>query len=109
MVGYAVRTLDELPRIEDEGVDWRPIQHFFGLTAFGINLYRGDAGVQLIGDHDESVGRHEEIYLVLDGSVRFTIDGDDMECGSGTVVAIKDPTIRRSGTATSDGTAVLAV
>jgi uncharacterized cupin superfamily protein len=109
VAAFAVRHLDELPRIDDEGVDWRPIQHFFGLTAFGINLYRGDAGTHLIGDHDEAAGQHEEVYLVLEGSVRFTIEGEEMACERGTVVAITDPAIRRAGVATEDGTAVLAV
>ena len=109
MAAYAVRRLDDLPRIDDDGVDWRPIQHYFGLTAFGINAYRADAGVQLIGDHDEAAGQHEEVYLVLDGAIRFTLDGDVVECGPGTVVALKDPSIRRAGVATQDGTTVLAV
>jgi uncharacterized cupin superfamily protein len=105
----AIRRLDDIPSIEDEGVDWRPIQHFFGLTAFGINVYRGDAGVQLIGDHDEAASGHEEVYLVLDGSVRFAIDGREVECGRGTVVAITEPSLHRTGIASTDGTAVLAV
>lgn len=109
MAAYAVRRLDELPKIDDDGVDWRPIQHFFGLTAFGINLYRADAGVHLIGDHDEAAGQHEEVYLVLEGAVRFTIDGENVECAAGDVVAIKDPSIRRAGVATEGGTVVLAV
>jgi uncharacterized cupin superfamily protein len=109
VAAYAVRRLDELPRIADDGVDWRPIQHFFGLTAFGINLYRADAGVELIGDHDEAAGRHEEVYVVLGGAVRFTIAGERVACAAGTVVAIKDPAIRRAGVATEDGTVVLAV
>jgi quercetin dioxygenase-like cupin family protein len=102
--------IDALPSIDDDGVDWRPIQHYFGLTAFGINVYRAaEAGTQVIGDHDERPGRHEEVYLVLEGRVRFTIGDESFECGRGTLVVIKDPEVRRGATAETAGAAVLAV
>ena len=110
MARYAVRNLDDIPSIDDEGVDWKPLQHFFRLTAFGINVYRApEPGMPLIGDHDEAGGAHEELYLVLEGSVAFTIDGDTHECLAGTVVAIADPSVRRAAIASSAGAAVLAV
>ena len=57
MAGYAVMTIEAIPSIDDEGVDWKPIQHYFQLTAFGMNVYRATApGVQVIGEHDELVG-----------------------------------------------------
>ncbi len=60
---YAVARLDALPSIElESGVDWRPIQHYFGLTAFGINVYRAtEVGVELIAAHDEAADRQEEV------------------------------------------------
>jgi uncharacterized cupin superfamily protein len=110
MARYAIRKLDDIPSIEDDGVDWRPLQHFFGLTAFGANVYRApEPEVPLIGDHDEAAGGHEELYIVLAGSVDFTIDGKRFDCPSGTVVAIGDPSVRRSAVAASAGTTVLAV
>ncbi len=60
MSTYVVSAIDAVPSIDDEGVDWKPIQHYFQLTAFGINVYRATAaGVQVIGVHDEQAGRHE--------------------------------------------------
>ena len=110
MARYAVRKLADVPSIDDEGVDWKPLQHFFRLTAFGINVYRAPVpGVPLIGDHDEAEGAHEELYLVLEGSVAFTIDGTTHDCSAGTVVAIPDPSVRRAAIAVSAGAAVLAV
>ena len=110
MARYAVMQIDELPSIDDEGVDWRPVQHYFGLTAFGINVYRATAaGVQLIGDHDESGGRHEEVYVVLDGRVRFTVAGESFHCDRGSLVVVKDPAVRRGATAETADAAVLAV
>ena len=110
MPGYAVTTIDALPSIDDEGVDWRPIQHYFRLTAFGINVYRAtDAGVHLIGEHDESAGRHEEVYVVLDGTVRFVVADETFVCRRGSLVVVKDPTVRRSGVAETADAVVLAV
>jgi len=110
MARYAVRTLEDVPSIDDEGVDWKPLQHFFRLTGFGINVYRAaEAGVPLIGDHDEAAGAHEELYLVLEGFVVFTIDGNRHDCSAGTVIAIGDPSVRRAAIASSAGAAVLAV
>ena len=110
MARYGIRKVDDVPSIDDDGIDWRPLQHYFGLTAFGINVYRtAEPGLPLIGDHDEAGGQHEELYLVLDGSVDSTVDGETVRCDRGTVVAITDPAVRRAAVATSAGTAVLAV
>jgi len=110
MARFAVRRLDDVPSIDDEGIDWKPLQHFFALTAFGINVYRApEPDLPLIGDHDETGGGHEELYLVLEGAVRFTIEGEAFECPAGTIVAIGDPAVRRAAVATSAGAAVLAV
>jgi quercetin dioxygenase-like cupin family protein len=110
MAAYAVTTIDGIPSIDDEGVDWRPIQHYFRLTAFGINVYRAtEAGTQVIGDHDERAGRHEEVYVVLDGRVTFTLEGESFDCRKGSVVVVKDPAVRRGAVAESADAVVLAV
>lgn len=110
MTAYVVTTIDAIPSIDDEGVDWTPIQHYFQLTAFGINVYRAtDVGIQVIGDHDESAGLHEEVYVVLDGSVRFTVGGDEVVCRRGSLVVVKDPTVRRGAVAETADAVVLAV
>lgn len=110
MSAYVVTTIDAVPSIDDEGVDWKPIQHYFQLTAFGINVYRATAvGIQVIGDHDEEAGRHEEVYLVLDGSVRFTVGDDEFLCRRGSLVVVKDPTVRRGAVAETADAVVLAV
>ena len=111
MAAYAVRHLAEIPSSTDEdGVEWTQLQHFFGLTAFGINVYRAvEAGAPLVGEHDESEGRHEELYLVLSGRVRFEIGDDEFVCDEGTVIVVKDWTLRRYGVAETVGATVLAV
>jgi uncharacterized cupin superfamily protein len=107
---YAVTTIDELPSIDDEGVDWRPIQHYFRLTAFGINVYRAsEPGTPVIGDHDERKGDHEEVYLVLQGTVRFAVGEESFTLGPGALVVIPDPAVRRGAVGETAGATVLAV
>jgi quercetin dioxygenase-like cupin family protein len=110
MAAYAVTTIDDVPSIDDEGVDWKPIQHYFQLTAFGMNVYRAtEAGTHVIGDHDELAGSHEEVYLVLDGRVRFEVAGESFSCGRGSLVMVKDPGVRRGAVAETADAAVLVV
>jgi hypothetical protein len=42
MVAYPVTRPDDLPSIDLDGaIDWKPMQHYFQHTGFGINLYPG--------------------------------------------------------------------
>jgi hypothetical protein len=70
--------LDELPTVarrESEPV-WHPLQHTFGLTAFGANAFvAGAAGDVLVEEHDESGSGQEEFYIVVRGRVELTIGG----------------------------------
>jgi hypothetical protein len=103
-------SIDSVPSIHEDGIDWKPIQHYFGLTAFGLNVYRADAAlVELIGEHDERTGRHEEVYLVLGGHVRFEVGRDSFSCAPGTLVVICDPAVRRRGVAETADASVLVI
>src|SRR5439155_5560231 len=76
---FAVRRLEDVPRIpiEEPGdPEWYPLQHYFGFTAFGANVYvASEAGGDLLGAHDETASRQEELYLVVAGEAAFTLDG----------------------------------
>ena len=103
--------VDDLDRIElDEGFVWRPIRRRFGIRAFGVNAYTPrEAGAQVIEKHTEGRLGHEEIYLVLRGRARFTIDGNDHELGPGQLAFIRDPSLERGAVALDDDTVVLAL
>lgn len=102
--------LDELDRIElPDGFVWRPVRKRFGIRAFGVNAYTPGASGQVIEEHTEQTNEHEEIYLVLRGRVRFTVDGDEHELGPGQLVFLRDPSVRRGAVAVTEDAAVLAV
>src|SRR5262245_44521194 len=82
-----------------------PVREHLGIQAFGINAYVSGETGRLISEHDEAGSGQEELYIVLDGSATFEIDGETVEAPAGTFVFIRPGTRRK---ATGDGT-VLAV
>ena len=68
-----------------------------------------EAGAQVVEEHSESQLGHEEIYLVLRGRARFTIDGAEHELGPGQLAFISDPSLRRGAVALDEDTLVLAL
>jgi tetratricopeptide (TPR) repeat protein len=107
---YEIRRIDELDRIPvSHGLEWRPIRRRLGIRAFGINAYTAEkVGDCVVEEHKEGSG-HEEVYVVLSGLTRFTVDGDEFDAAAGTLVYLPDPDVLRSAVSQEDGTTVLAV
>jgi tetratricopeptide (TPR) repeat protein len=103
--------VDELDRIElPGGFVWRPARRYFDIRAFGVNAYSPrEAGAQVVEEHSEQQLEHEEIYLVLRGRARFTLDGAEHELGPGELVFVRDPKVRRGAVGLTDDTVVLAL
>jgi tetratricopeptide (TPR) repeat protein len=102
--------IDELDAIEmPDGFVWRPVRRHFGIQAFGTNTYTPGASGRVVEEHTEQTLGHEEIYLVLRGRVRFTVDGNEHELGPGQLVFVRDPSLRRGAVAVTDDAAVLTV
>ena len=82
------------------------------IGAFGASaVYQAKAGEDVVGEHDElgpGADGHEELYVVVQGSATFTLDGDQVGAPQGTVVFVQPGTTRKA-VATSDDTIVLAV
>ena len=98
-----------VPTDDPDDFDWYPIQHHFGLGAFGVNAFGGDAGTSLLAEHDELESGQEELYVVVRGAARFTLAGQAFEATAISVVAIPDPAVSRTAVATEDETLVLAI
>ncbi len=90
-----------------------PVRRTLGVTGFGINAYVGrEAGDQVIEEHDElgeGSAHHEEVYLVLAGHARFTVDERVIEAPAGTLVLVPDPESRRAAIAVAPATTVVVV
>ncbi|MDX6426378.1 MAG: hypothetical protein QOD52_1783 [Gaiellaceae bacterium] len=107
----SITHIDELDRIElPDGFVWRPIRRHFDIRAFGVNAYSAlEVGGQILEEHAETELGHEEIYLVLRGRARFTIDGNEHDLAAGELVFLRDPQLRRGAVALEEDTVVLAL
>jgi quercetin dioxygenase-like cupin family protein len=104
--GFTIAKLDEIPTRDT----WIPVRDHLGIGAFGVNAYRAEeAGGPLINDHTETLAKHEELYLVVEGHATFTVDGDEIDAPTGTLVFVGDPGTRRSAVAKEAATTVLIV
>jgi quercetin dioxygenase-like cupin family protein len=110
-MSYQVAHLDELARVPvAHGLEWRPIRRRFGGRAFGVNAYTAEKpGDWVVEEHTEEPLGHEELYLVLRGRARFTLDGEEVDAAAGTLVFVRNPAVKRSAIAEDEETVVLAV
>ena len=97
---WRVARLDDM----DRRGSFIPVREHLGIHSFGINARRVGEDGTLINEHDEAGGQ-EEVYVVLDGTATFEIDGETVEAPAGTFVSVQ-PDVRRK--ATGDAT-VLAL
>ena len=96
---------------DDEGyaARWHSIREYFGIEAFGVNACHGEAGQEIIVPHDEvAFGGQEELYLVVEGRVRFECDGEHVELGPGGLIHLQ-PHVQRSGIALETPTTLFMV
>jgi hypothetical protein len=80
--------------------------HAFGAAGFSAQL----PGEPVVEPHAEDVdGRgHEELYIVLSGRATFTLDGEELDAPSGTLVFVP-PAVHRQAVAAEARTTVLAL
>ena len=107
-MSFRVTRPEEVPTIPAPGevVTWHPVRHHLGISAFGCNAYTGGPGDVVVEPHDED--RHEELYVVLRGAARFTVDGEELAAPQGTLVFVTPPS-QRAATATAPDTTILAI
>jgi hypothetical protein len=110
--GYQVTRIDDVPEPDfpkEEGeADWHAVRMHFGISSFGVNAYtQPEGGRPVVGEHDETDTRHEELYYVARGHATFTVNGEDVEAPEGTFVYVPDPGATRSAVAHVAGTTVL--
>jgi len=101
------------PPSPDEGRRGRVyVRRELDITSFGVNaFFQAESGAFVIGEHDEvgpAASGHEELYVVVEGSATFAVDGDEIAAPHGTAVFVPAGT-KRSARANEDGTIVLAV
>ncbi len=108
---FEIARIDDLESLPGPGtLRWTPVRRPFGITAFGVNAYTSsEAGQDLVEEHTERTLGHEELYVVLTGHARFHLDDEEHEAPAGTVVFIRDPSVKRGAESVEPGTTVLAI
>jgi hypothetical protein len=105
--------ITDLPVVADGRPDdpvWYPLQHTLGIDTFGANVFVARHADQLlVEEHDERQSGQQELYLVLEGSAVFDLDGEEVRLERGEALAVTDPTVRRRGRALVAATTLLVV
>ena len=113
MPRWIAKPLADVPTIAPEQDDdpvWYPLQHHLGLSMVGVNAYvAAEPGVALLEEHDERESGQEELYIVVTGAARFTLEGEAVEATSPFVVAVLDPTVTRSAVSVAADTTLVAL
>ena len=109
--GYGITSIEELEMGQLAGASrWSGIRRHFDIRSFGVNGWTGaEAGSDVIGEHDEQNGGHEELYIVLSGRATFTLDGETVDGPPGTIVFVRDTAVKRRAVAEEANTRILAV
>jgi hypothetical protein len=88
MAFRTVRISDVEPiAVVNDSLRWHPLRYALGVTGFGVNAYSAPtAGDDVVEEHREGdeTGGHQELYVVLSGRARFTIDGEQVDAPAGT-------------------------
>lgn len=83
----AVAHLDQIGSVDPAWAPaWRSIRHHFGIESFGVNAAVEDPPGWLVVGHTEADTGDEELYLVLRGTARFTVDEAVFDAPAGTLV-----------------------
>jgi Cupin domain len=113
MSRWTAAPITDLPVVSDGAPDdpvWYPLQHALGIDTFGANVFVARRPDQLlVEEHDERESGQQELYLVLEGSAVFDLDGEETRLERGDALAVTDPGVRRSTRALTAGTMLLVV
>jgi hypothetical protein len=94
--GYEILALDDLLRAPNRGSGetLRPLRYHLGYRAHGINVWSAEAaGDKLVPPHEEDSG-HEELYVVVRGTARFTVGSETSDLPAGSLLHVHAGTFR---------------
>jgi len=110
---YRVCSLPQEARAAGDDKTFVRLGRALDIGAFGAGAaFQRKAGETVIPGHHEAGprgDRHEELYVVVQGSATFTVEGEEVDAPQGTAIFVHDPAAWRSAVATAEDTLVLAV
>lgn len=106
MNGFTVKRIDELSSIHHGAVKLAGDE--LGVQSFGLQVLDFPARFAAYPEHDHVDDGQEEVYVVLAGSAEFTVSGERVHAGPGSLVRV-EPESRRTLVPGPEGVRILAI
>jgi mannose-6-phosphate isomerase-like protein (cupin superfamily) len=106
MNGFSCKQIDDLSSIMHGAVKLAGDE--LGVESFGLQVLDFPAGFDAYPEHDHAEDGQEEVYVVLAGSADFTVAGDRVAAGTGTMLRVEAGT-KRTLVPGPDGVRLLAI
>lgn len=90
------------------GIRFRPARNALGVTSWGMNVIELDPDCSGYPEHDHASEGHEEVYLVLSGSILLRTGGRELELSEGQFVRVP-PGMKRKFVTRNSGATLLAL
>lgn len=112
MTDVVVKSIEEIEPYAGEhaipGIRFRPAREALGVSAWGMNVLELDPGCDRYPEHDHHSDGHEEVYVVLRGSVELVAGDVQTTLNQGDLVRV-GPKTRRKLVTTEHGATLLAI
>jgi quercetin dioxygenase-like cupin family protein len=90
------------------GIRFRPARQALGVSSWGMSVIELDPGCSGYPEHDHESEGHEEVYLVLRGSIVLQAGGSERVLTQGDFVRVA-PEMKRKFVTRGEGAALLAL
>jgi len=112
MTDIIVKSIEEIEAYAGEhaipGIAFRPAREALGVSAWGMNVLELDPACEGYPEHDHQGDGHEEVYVVLRGSVQLRAGDVQTTLRQGDLVRV-GPKTRRKFVTTDEGATLLAI
>jgi mannose-6-phosphate isomerase-like protein (cupin superfamily) len=103
---FTAAAIDEMPEVYHGAV--RLAAAHLGVESFGLQVLDFPAGFAAYPEHDHAQDGQEEVYVVLTGSARFVVGGEEVALDPGRMLRVAPGTMRRCEPG-PDGVRLLAI
>jgi quercetin dioxygenase-like cupin family protein len=112
MDSITVKKIDEIEAYAGAnaipGIRFRPARQALGVSSWGMNVIELDPHCSGYPEHDHGNEGHEEVYLVLRGSIVLQTEGSERVLSQGDFVRVA-PETKRKFVTRDQGAALLAL
>ncbi|MBX4201289.1 hypothetical protein KW803_00125 [Candidatus Saccharibacteria bacterium] len=106
---WKIENIKDVPPMKDTfSKGWKSIRWHMGIESFGVNGVTKPRGEWLTPIHDETDGNQDELFMVVEGSAEFHLDGKKIKASEGTLVSVK-PKVKRGVLALKTPTTLLII